>query len=50
MGTQQELNVEITTTSSRKKSWRDTLAADYEIQQARLRILFEDANDQEEFL
>lgn len=49
MGTQQDLSVEVAPTT-RRKSWRDTLAADYEIQQARLRCLIEDSNDFEDFL
>ncbi len=47
MSTQDVLAVE---TATRQKSWRDTLSADYEIQQARLRLVLEDSADLEEFI
>ncbi len=37
-------------TITRRKSWRDTLAADYEIAQAQLRYRLDEAGDHEEFI
>ncbi|HLT82599.1 MAG TPA: hypothetical protein VKZ83_00085 [Phototrophicaceae bacterium] len=38
------------TTTARTRSWRDDLAADYEIQQARLEVVLELDDEAEEYL
>ncbi|PYF98308.1 hypothetical protein SAMN05216184_11252 [Georgenia satyanarayanai] len=54
MGTQRDHLVETATSrtesASRTESWRDTLAAKYEMQQAVLRFTISEFGDSEEFL
>ncbi|MBD8063374.1 hypothetical protein [Oceanitalea stevensii] len=48
MGTRQDHLIE--TSVERATSWRDTVAAEYEIQQAALRFIIGEFGDSEEFL
>ncbi|WP_193311403.1 hypothetical protein [Georgenia satyanarayanai] len=54
MGTQRdhlvETSAERTESVERTKSWRDTVVAEYEIQQAALRFVIGEFGDSEEFL
>ncbi len=50
MGKQPITSTTPETTTGRTSSWRDVVAAQYELQQARLRVTIEDDGDTEEHL